>query len=140
MQVEFDEETMMSIAEAGATLMNICYGAANQSGWWIDTDTGEDVRKWPKKYFDLWVSAKLMLITTETSEAMEGHRKNLMDDKLPHRPMLETELADTVIRVFDLAGGLGLNLGDAIAEKLRFNSTRADHKIENRVKEGGKSI
>lgn len=26
-----------------------------------------------------------------------------MDDKLPHRPMIEVELADAVIRIFDMA-------------------------------------
>ena len=79
-----------------------------------------------------------MLIVSEVSEAMEGDRKNLMDDKLPHRPMREVELADAVIRIFDLAGGYNLDIAGAIAEKLAFNAQRPDHKIENRVKEGGK--
>lgn len=130
----------LTIAMAGAAIQDACYGAAATSGWWIDTETGEDVRTWPTKFFKLWVSAKLMLITTETGEAMEGHRKDLMDDKLPHRKMLEVELADGVIRAFDLAGGLGFDLGGAIAEKLAYNAQRADHKIENRVQAGGKSI
>lgn len=42
-----------------------------------------------------------MLIISELAEAMEGHRKNLQDDKLPHRKMLEVELADAVIRRLD---------------------------------------
>lgn len=69
---------------------------------------------------------------------MEGHRKGLMDDKLPHRPMIEVELADAVIRIGDLCGALGLDLGGAISEKLIYNSNRADHKLENRKAEGGK--
>ena len=69
---------------------------------------------------------------------MEGHRKSLMDDKLPHRPMLEVELADAVIRIFDMAGGLGLDVAGALVEKLAFNAQRADHKIENRQGEHGK--
>jgi NTP pyrophosphatase (non-canonical NTP hydrolase) len=85
------------------------------------------------------VGEKLMLIVSEVAEGMEGHRKNLMDDKLTDRRMLEVELADAVIRIADLAGGLGLDLGGAIAEKLAFNQKRPDHKPENRVKEGGKS-
>lgn len=129
------------IAEsAGNALRDICYGRAANSGWWIDTETGEDVRRWPKKFFSLWVSAKLALVHSEVSEGLEGHRKNLPDDKLPHRAMLEVELADAVIRVFDLAGGLGMDIGGAIAEKLAFNAQRADHKIENRLAEGGKSF
>jgi len=47
-------------------------------------------------------------------------------------------LADVVIRVFDLAGAMGLDLGGAVAEKLTYNSTRADHRPENRALEGGK--
>lgn len=47
----------------------------------------------------------LCLIHSEVSEAMEGARKRLMDDKLPHRLMLEVELADVFIRGLDLAGG-----------------------------------
>lgn len=119
---------------------NLCHGLAAKSGWWIDTETGEDVRTWPKKFLDLWISAKLMLVVTEVAEAMEGHRKNLQDDKLPHRKMLEVELADAVIRIFDLAGGLHLDVAGAVIEKLQFNQQRPDHKLEHRTAEGGKSI
>lgn len=80
-----------------------------------------------------------MLIVSEVSEAMEGHRKNLMDDKLPHRPMIEVELADALIRIADLAGALGLDLGGAVEEKLAFNASRPDHKLENRMAAGGKA-
>ncbi len=38
---------------------------------------------------------------------MEGERKDLMDDKLPHRKMAEVELADALIRIFDYAGAYG---------------------------------
>lgn len=81
---------------------------------------------------------KLYMIMLE--EGLEGYRKNLMDDKLPHRPMLEVELADAVIRILDMCGGLGLDLQGAIYEKLAYNSNRADHKIENRLKENGKKF
>ena len=43
-----------------------------------------------------------------------------------------------MIRLFDLAEGLGLDLDGAIEEKLAYNRQRADHKPENRLKEGGK--
>ena len=82
----------------------------------------------------------LMLVVSEVVEGLEGHRKNLMDDKLPHRPMLEVELADAVIRILDMCGGLGLDLEGAIFEKLEYNANRADHKIENRLKENGKKF
>jgi hypothetical protein len=82
----------------------------------------------------------LCLIHSEISEAMEGYRKNLMDDHLPHRPMIEVELADAMIRIGDLAEGLGLDLGGAVAEKLAFNARRADHKPEARRAAGGKAF
>lgn len=119
---------------------DLCHGLAKHSGWWLDTETGEDVRTWPKKFLTLWIATKLMLVVTEVAEAMEGHRKNLADDKLPHRPMLEVELADAVIRCFDLAGGLDFDLAGAVMEKLQFNQQRPDHKLEHRVADGGKSV
>jgi hypothetical protein len=61
-----------------------------------------------------------------------------MDDHLPHRPMVEVELADALIRIFDLAGGYGYDLGGAVAEKLTYNAQRADHKMSNRQATGGK--
>jgi NTP pyrophosphatase (non-canonical NTP hydrolase) len=86
------------------------------------------------------IGEMLCLFPSEISEAMEGHRKGLMDDKLPRRPMLEVELADAVIRIFDMAGGLKLDLAGAIADKLHYNSTREDHNPENRLADGGKKF
>ncbi len=80
----------------------------------------------------------LMLIVSEIAEAMEGERKDLMDDKLPHRPMAEVELADACIRIFDYCGLHGYDLEGAIKEKLEFNKTREDHKQEVRELKGGK--
>lgn len=82
----------------------------------------------------------LCLIHSEVSEALEGFRRNLMDDKLPHRPMVEVELADAVIRIFDMAEGLGLDIAGALVEKMNYNDKREDHKPENRAKENGKKI
>lgn len=42
-------------------------------------------------------------------------------------------------RIFDLAGAMGLDMGGAIAQKMDYNATREDHKIENRRAEGGKA-
>lgn len=107
--------------------------ASNRSrGWWTDLSTGEDIT------YTRNVGELLCLVHSEISEAMEGHRKGLMDDKLPNRPMFEVELADAVIRIFDIAGAFNLDIGGAIVEKNKFNGERADHKPENRKKDGGK--
>jgi NTP pyrophosphatase (non-canonical NTP hydrolase) len=121
------------IKRAGGVLVDYCHGASKAAGWWNDLQTGAPLIERPHV-----VGEKLMLVVSEVSEAMEGHRKNLPDDKLPHRPMVEVELADAVIRIADLAGALGLDLGGAIAEKMAFNATRPDHKPENRKLENGK--
>ncbi len=122
------------VAEAAGVLTRQCHGLAASSGWWTDIKTGEDLSG--KKN----IPELLCLILSDISEAMEGHRKGLMDDKLPHRPMLEVELADAAIRIFDMAGGMGLDVAGAIAEKLAYNAMRADHKPENRAAEGGKKF
>ena len=63
-----------------------------------------------------------------------------MDDHLPHRRMVEVELADAIIRIADLAGALGCDIEGAIREKREYNRQRADHKLEARNSANGKSI
>jgi NTP pyrophosphatase (non-canonical NTP hydrolase) len=79
-----------------------------------------------------------MLCVTELAEACEGHRRSRMDDHLPHRSMFEVELADCLIRVMDLATGLGLDLAGAWRDKVKYNTTRPDHSLAERAKPGGK--
>ena len=131
-----------AVAGAGNTLADICHGASFNAGWWRDPKTGMDLRQEARdgtRFGKALVAEKLCLIHSEVSEAMEGARKSLPDDKLPHRSMIEVELADAIIRIGDLAGALGLDLGGAIAEKMAFNAVRPDHKAENRTVEGGKA-
>ena len=112
------------------------------AGWWTDLDTLQSLAEECRirtRFGKALVAEKLALIHSEVSEAMEASRKNLMDDKLTHRKGVEVELADAVIRILDLAGALNLDLAVAIQEKLMYNKTREDHKIENRLGPNGKS-
>ena len=111
----------MTISE----LVKTAYGDAVAAGW---HDTPREAGTF------------LMLIVSEIAEAMEGKRKDLMDDKLPHRKMEEVELADAVIRIADYCGMCGYDLEGAVLEKMAYNRIREDHKRENRAKPGGKAF
>jgi NTP pyrophosphatase (non-canonical NTP hydrolase) len=125
----------VSVEQAGKVLQEACYGGSVRGGWHNDIHTGQpNTAQQNEALFPL----RIALIHSECSEALEGHRKNLQDDKLPHRKMAEVELADVVIRVFDLAGAMGYDLGPAIAEKLDYNTRRKDHTREHRTSENGK--
>lgn len=89
------------------------------------------------------IPTKLMLIVSEISEALEAHRKDkrftddigaingwiLKGDFVTHfeiacKDTFEDELADAVIRILDLAGGLNIDLEGHIKAKMRYNATR----------------
>lgn len=129
----FSEEMAADIND----LVVLCHTASKRGGWWTDMATGESLLRQP--WTSYVIGTKLMLIVSEVAEAMEGHRKGLMDDKLPERSMIEVEMADTIIRLFDLAGALKLDLGGAVMAKLEFNASREDHKLTNRQAAGGKT-
>lgn len=120
------------LSNSVSRLVQKCYAASYSSGWHTDPNSGQ--------LLDRNKAEMLCLIHSEISEAMEGERKGLMDDHLPNRPMAEVELADAVIRIADYCGRWKYDLGGAIVEKLAYNAQRADHKPENRVKEGGKKF
>lgn len=71
---------------------------------------------------------KLILMISEIIEGLEGTRgapwPGIPDDKLHHRPMLEVELADAVIRIMNYASHCKLDVVGAIIEKAKFNATR----------------
>lgn len=89
------------------------FGTIEASDW-----DGEDVNKIP---------AKLALIHSEVTEALEEFRKE-------HRLVpFGWELADIIIRVAQLASGLGLDLDVLVEGKLEQNKTRP-------FKHGGRRI
>lgn len=114
------------VVDAGRRLQRTCHEASKQAGWWDKVDVHEAI------------PTKLLLIHSEISEACEGFRKDLMDEHLPERKMIEVELADALHRIFDLAGALDLDVGEALAEKIVYNETREDHQMEARNAPGGK--
>lgn len=84
------------------------------------------------------VGETLMLIVTELAEALEAHRKNKMAPPTMSMPVIskenfeqfykdtfEDEVADAMIRIFDLCGGTGIDLEWHVREKVKYNSTRA---------------
>lgn len=98
--------------------------------WWQDIRTGQPIERNKGEL--------ICLMHSELSEAMEGERKNLMDDKLPHRRMAEVELVDALIRIFDYSGAYGYDLEGAFREKMAYNAMREDHKHEARALADGK--
>ncbi len=111
--------------------IKICHEAAIKNGWWSDRNGQRILRN---------KGECIALIHSELSEALEGERKQLMDDHLPHRRSPEVELADALIRIFDYAGAHGYDLANALCEKLIFNQQRPDHKRESREAIGGKKF
>ena len=98
------------------------------------------------------IGQTLMLVVSELSEALEADRKNrkaqlnkfigfsnmgfgkdynsyLKEDAVPSfeqtiKDTFEDEIADSFIRLFDLCGGLGIDIEKHIELKLKYNSTR----------------
>lgn len=65
--------------------------------WWINIETGEALKRNKNEL--------LALVISELCEALEGERKDLMDDHLPSRKMAEVEMADSYIRILDMMEG-----------------------------------
>jgi len=120
------ELAQSAVTEVINDLCKTIHEKQKATGWWDAADN------------PLVVPTKLALVVSEVAEALEGHRRGLKDDKLPEYDMIAVELADVLIRVFDLAGFLGIELGTIMEAKEKFNSSRSDHKPENRKAVAGK--
>jgi NTP pyrophosphatase (non-canonical NTP hydrolase) len=116
---------------------------SREKGWydkpeWVQEalalpDLPDHIKKGIQSATDRNPSEMLMLVVTEIAEGVEGLRKDLMDDHLPERPMIECELADMVIRAMDFAEHFGYDLAGAIIAKAQYNKGRP-------VRHGGKKF
>lgn len=101
------------------------HSLAKEKGWWRGTESNPN---------DL--AAKLALVHSEVSEALECLRRGDMDYREADNGKPEgwpTELADVAIRLLDLAEATGVDLEEAMRVKHRFNMTRS-------FKHGGKAL
>lgn len=74
---------------------------------------------------------KLMIIVGYISYAVEGNRKRDIIKR-------DISMAKAMVAVYVLSKITAMDLRGAVAEKMAFNKVRPDHKLENRMKEGGK--
>lgn len=137
---------MMVLSE----LQRQCFATAVEKGWWPLEDGGSG--KWEVNMVQVNIPEKLMLMVTELGEAMEHYRSavgmkepvylvpetgdfltaaevkvasdNIRQLASPKPDGFVVEIADTVIRIFDLMGAMGVDLEHAIAVKMAYNKTR----------------
>jgi NTP pyrophosphatase (non-canonical NTP hydrolase) len=93
-----------------ANLQQAVHRTAVEHGWWERERT---------------IGEALMLVVTEVAEAMEAYRDgDPPSEKLDGYGRIEEELADAIIRILDLAGGMGWEIEGALRAKMAYNERR----------------
>jgi NTP pyrophosphatase (non-canonical NTP hydrolase) len=97
-------------------------------GWWepMDNVLGGLVTGVRDKDIEFAVDAfttqKIMLIVCELGEAVEAMRQDMYG--LERKDTFEDELADALLRLFDLIGERGIDIEKQMAWKINYNRTR----------------
>lgn len=78
------------------------------------------------------INEKLLLVVSEITEAMEelrsGHKPEEIYTGDAGKPEgFGVEVADALIRLFDLVGGLEIPIGDIVLQKMGYNSESRGH-------------
>lgn len=109
------EDVEIQFTEGWEMMQAIAHALSRRNGFWpevVDQPIYERL-------------AKLALIHSEVSEALEAARKpGTMDKHLPERPAEAVELADIILRVMDYAEAYNLPVAECVIEKHDFNSRR----------------
>ncbi len=100
-------------------IMNLANSNAEDKGFWEDYFQACNIKdkEVAKNMINNAIGNRLMLIVSEVAEAQEALRKNDFNN-------FAEELADIVIRVCDLAGGLNVDLEQEIVKKMEINKSR----------------
>jgi hypothetical protein len=104
------------------TLQREIHQIAIDHGWWDDAENDN-------------IPTKIALMHSELSEALEEYRSDRMDtyfegpgfrtmDPMAKPEGFGVELADTIIRILDLASRLGLDMGALVELKMEYNRGR----------------
>jgi hypothetical protein len=107
----------------------ICAGLSAERGF---QDDEREVRSLIKAFgprYSAWLEAQLLQAElaramSKCAEAIEGVRKPHPDKHVPSLDNTVVELADTIIRICDIAGKRGYPLGKALVAKLLANAAR----------------